>query len=158
MLLKYSVSSSAAGIINTTANFDISAYGEFASVAAMFDEFRVVGGRIKCFCAAPNSNVLTVGPVVAAFDNDDAAAVTSYSGAAEYKEKLEFASIWDNNKIPTLTFTRPSSGLDTSINWIDCGASASSLGSIKFYGDSLSLSTLYFTVIQEIWVQFRGER
>jgi hypothetical protein len=134
-------------------------YSDWTSLAGLYDEFRVVGGSIKFFCSQQNSITVSSANVVCVYDNDDATtALTSYNGALDYSNKIQFASVWDNNRFPTLTATCYSlASPGTGVGWSTTGSPGAYPRSFKLYSSGLSASTQYFDVTILLCLQFRGQ-
>ena len=72
------------GVVNTPAPIDVSAFSEWASLAALFDEYRVRRGRYEFYCVHPTQAVaLTASSLTGdslltvAYDPSDATAAAS---------------------------------------------------------------------------------
>jgi hypothetical protein len=151
------VSSGIGGIINVIQTFEPNGFSDWSSLASLYDEFRVIGGEAKFFCLQQNSVLAQSGLVVAVYDNDDATStLSSYNQALDYTNQIQFASVWDNDKFPTLRFTRPVNTPATSSPWASTGAPASYPCSIKILATGLSNSTNYFNVSFRMVLQLRS--
>lgn len=153
------VTSNGAGVINSIFTLDpnTGGYSDWAAVGGIYDEYRVLGVEAKFFCAQQNSLTVLSVPVVVVYDNDDAStALTSYGSALDYSVKQQFASVWDNQRFPTLRAIAYSrADASAGVGWI---TTASTTGtSLKLYAYACSLSTLYLQVDIQLVVQFRGQ-
>jgi len=151
-------SANGAGIMAPIVSFNPSGFSDWSSLAALYDEFRVLGAKIKFFCQQQNSITVQSQPVTVVYDNDDATtAITSASGALDYRLKRQFASIWDNSTFPTLQATCYSLADQASgIGWSTTGSPAAYPHSFKVYSSGLTASTTYISFSTELVVQFRG--
>jgi hypothetical protein len=91
LLENWSIPVSALGVMNTGTLVDPSGFAEFAASAALFDEYRVVGGELKfnlpCFSINNATNVETQAVLV--YDPDGTgAALTSAGVAASYQQHV----------------------------------------------------------------------
>jgi len=131
---------------------------DWASVSALYDEFRVVGCRLQLVSRTQNTVTLASNAVFIVFDNDDSAVLTSYAEASEYQTAHMIPALFNNAHTYNFKFARPSTGLETSLPWVDIAVPAGSTGAVKLYGDTLTSSTNYFTYLIEWAVEFRGVR
>jgi len=159
------VTSNAGSIINAVINMNPSGSSEWTSLSTLWDEFRVLGVRVRLvprqqFSVTAINTLMTV-----VFDNDDSVALTSGNAAAEY-DTAHFTgtvftqTIVGENKDNTQTFSwaRPNSGKNTAILWIDVANPTASNGSVKFFSTGASVSTSYFDYVFEWFTEFRGRR
>jgi hypothetical protein len=148
------LSTTGAGSIAGTLNVgDISTFSDFAGeFAALYDEYRVIGGRLKLYSTLGPGHTLGCSLMALAFDNDNAT-----GSPASTDELIQYAS----SKVMNAgrdskyfyTFERPAS-----MNlWRDVASPSSDCG-IKYYATTLTVSTLYFKYELEILVDFRGRR
>lgn len=85
----YSISSSGAGVLNTVVNVDPSGEPEFASLATLFDEYRVVGGVVDFNSASfITAAVGQVSYTVMGFDPVTAAATGSALAIAQMEQHV----------------------------------------------------------------------
>lgn len=152
------VSSNALGIINNAYTMDPSTAADWASCSALYDEFRVLGIAVTLFPRQQFSVSALQNAIFTIYDNDSVGVLTSYNEAAEYQTLKLTTSVWTTNRPFRAAWSRPTSGLDTAIEWRDIGAPATSLGAAKLYGDALTASTQYFTAMIEWACEFRGVR
>jgi hypothetical protein len=153
------IASNGATVVNAVLTMDPSSTGDWASYASIYDEFRVIAVSYNFTPTQQGSVTSIVQPIVVCFDNDDSSALSSYNQATEYPTHHVISSVFQATaEKPSifLTWSRPTSGAP--IPWLDVGAPSTSLGSIKFYGDSLSAGTQYFSGIIYYYVEFRGRR
>jgi len=165
LVFNSTLSSTVGGFITTTLSLNPNAGSEWASYAALYDEFRVRGIRITLISTQQYSVTAKNGIVGVVYDNDDSVALTSLAAALEYDTAQIIPSVFQHtitkeNKTPALqlAWCRPNSGTSTNIPWYDVGTPSASPGSIKFYSDTLSVSTDYFHYVLEYFVEFRGRR
>jgi len=158
MTLAGTVSSAAVtGNINNVLNLRPDFMDGWA-LAPLYDEWRLIGARIRFFCAQQNSLTVLSVPVICVFDNDDGAtALTTVTGALDYRVKLQFASVWDNNRFPMLQATAysiadPSAGRA----WATTATPLANPCSFKLYANGGTPSTMYLQYTIEAVVQFRG--
>jgi hypothetical protein len=157
------IASSAGGLINTviTMNPNTLASSEFATdFASAYDQFRVLGCRLRLVSQQTNSTTVANNMLVVLFDNDDSTAITSYTNGLQFSTSIASACIFQHcdGDVFQRTWWRPTRGEDTPIDWVDCNTPANSLGSIKLYGDTLTATTNYFTYEVELFCEFRGRR
>jgi hypothetical protein len=152
------IGSDGIGRIQAIYGMSPSGASDWASVSALYDEFRVVGCRLTLVSRQQNSVTAGSNAVYVVYDNDDGAVLTSYGEASEYQNCHVIPAIWADAKVYQFNFARPGAGSQTSLPWIDIAAPASSIGAIKLYAESLSNSTQYFHALLEWAVEFRGVR
>ncbi len=138
--------------INYQLALDPSAFQDWTSLAALYDEFRVLGGKvtyspINIFI---NANL----PMYCIFDNDSTPAIASDNEATSYPNCRVHNSITPF----VYPFKRPET-ITSPVLWRDCATPNTSVGSITFF------QTTGFTgainvgqTMTEILVQFRGRR
>lgn len=132
---------------------------DWASVASLYDEFRVVGMAVTLVPQTQFSVTNGQGLITSHFDNDDSSIPTSYLQTLEFANVKCFPSVWTTEKALRFQYARPSSGTETSLPWIDIGAPGSSLGAVKIYSyGHLTAITTYFHAVVEWAVEFRGIR
>lgn len=130
---------------------------DWADFSSTYDEFRVLGVRMRFTCVAPNSTLANAFLAVA-FDNDNAANPGSFSAVRQYSTHRLMPLVWSTDKVITMTWWRPTRGEETTIPWCDIGNSASSLGSIKLFTTGVAASTTYLNYAIDLFVEFRGRR
>jgi hypothetical protein len=125
----------------------------------LYDEFRVMGAKIVLFCSQQNSLTVTSALTIVVYDNDDAGtALTGLNQALDYRVKTTFASVWDNDRRPSLTATSYNiADPGTGTPWFTTNTPNQYPKSFKFYGNGLAASTQYFDYYVELVVQFRGQ-
>jgi len=146
-----------AGQLVTVLSMDPSGSSDWASVSALYDEFRVLGIKIKIHGCLTNTITAGANAIAVVYDNDDSTALASYSAALEYITCKSFESLWGDNSTPQFLWARPQTG-QLSPLWCDIGAPATSVGAVKFYADGLTVSTKYYTIFVEWAIEFRGQR
>lgn len=154
----FGITSTVVGIINNTFNMDPSATTDWASCSALYDEFRVVGIKLTIVSRLQNTVTGASNAVLIAYDNDNTTSFGSYAQMSEYQTVRVIPSFWNDSKVFTFSFSRPSSGTETSLPWNDIGVPAASNGGIGMYADGLSSSVVYFFAMCEYAVEFRGMR
>lgn len=160
------ISSSVGGQITTAILMNPNGSSDWAALAGLYDEFRVLAVRIDLTSLQQFSVTSANGHGGFAYDNDDSTMLASLSALTAYNTvKLVpavFAHVQNqqSNKSPCLTleWARPNSGSNTAILWNDCGIPGNSLGSIKTYWTGLSVSTAYFGYTVTWFTEFRGRR
>jgi len=156
------VSSNALGTIAQVFTMDPSNSTEWASASALYDEFRVVGSRVKIISTQQYSVTKATDMVVICYDNDDVTALTSVAQGYEFSNSHVFNAVFthncpmkeDQDCALVYSFLRPTSG--HAIDWVDVSNPTNLLGSIKTYVTNLTVSTSYWVVAQEWFVEFRG--
>lgn len=155
------IASNAATIINTVISANPSSSSEWSSVTNLYDEFRVIGMRIKLVSLQQYSVTAANGYAVVAFDNSDSIAFSSLDFGHQLETSKIFSAIFqhaavsDKDSALCYSFVRPSSG-KSAIEWVDTGNPALSLGSIKFYASNLTASTNYWNYTVEWFIEVRG--
>jgi len=152
------ITSDSIGRIKDTISFDPSTCPDWSSCSGLYDEFRVVGARLRLVPRTQNTVTLASNPLFVCFDNDDSSVITSYAQAAEYQNTHFIPVLWNNYHTATFNFARPSSGGETTLLWQDVVTPSGSMGAIKLYADTLTASTNYFAYMIEYAVEFRGIR
>ncbi len=153
------------GVLNTTVAMDPSFSPEWATWSTLYDEFRVMGSRINLVSKQQGTVTNPTDLAVVAFDNDDIAPLGSVSDGMQHSTSHLFSAIWyhniiGENKSSVLSYSamRPTSGKNTSVDWIDVASPGNSLGGWKFYAQGLANSTQYLAIGVEWFVEFRGRR
>lgn len=152
------ITSDGVGRIKDTLAMNPSSAPDWASCSALYDEFRVVGCRLQLVSRTQNTVTLASNAVFVVFDNDDSAVLASYGEAAEYQNAHMIPALFNNAHTYSFKFARPNSGVETALEWRDIAVPNTSPGAIKLYGDTLALSTNYYTYMIEWAVEFRGIR
>jgi hypothetical protein len=152
------VTTNVAGQITTFFAMDPSAAGDWASLAILYDEFRVVGCRLRMVSRTQNTVTLNSNMVMIVFDNYNTTALASYTDASEFQNVHVIPALFNNAWTYDFRFSRPSAGKETSLPWNDISVSSASPGAVKMYADGLSISTNYFSYVFEWAVEFRGVR
>jgi len=156
--LPYQVTISSDGVnrINTVYNnTSVSSYGDWSSLAAIYDEYRILAIDLSVACTAPNTSNLS-NWIAVCYDNDDATALTTVAQVMEYDNHIIFPAIWSSGEKRSKFFYIPNSP-SSPISWYDIAA-VSQVGSVKFYGDSLTASVPYLNITLNYYVEFRGRR
>jgi len=158
LIRKFQFSTSVGGVLNSTIGLDPSGCSEWGSYSGLYDEFRVVAIRVSLLPVQQGSVTAINNLIGMVFDNDNSSALTSTNQALEYDTAVKLSSVWYANKpsLPEYSWARPNAGRNTAITWCDVAVPAGSVGSVKFYGDSLTASLAYIDAIAEYFVEFRG--
>jgi len=153
------LSSSAGGVINNIVSLNPSSSSDWSTLAVLYDEWRLIGAEIKLFCNVCNSVTSQAQPAVMVYDNDDAStALTSVGNGLDYLYKIQFSTIWDNNRYPTLRVVTYSSADSSSGRaWTTTGSPALLPCSFKMYSSGNSASTNYLTYTLQLVLEFRGQ-
>jgi hypothetical protein len=139
------------GVVATSLGLNPSTYSEWTSVAALFDEFRVLHGTFHFTPTNRYNRASTdvVRAVDVVFDNDNAPTLASYNDAAEYANvKQEGQS--DPYKYH---FVRPD--ITASAYWVDVSSPASSAGAVALYSAGNTNSIALGIYMMEIFVEMR---
>lgn len=142
------------GTLNFPVSLDASSYDDWSSISSMFDEFRVLGGKLHFVPDNRYSkSVSLTTPAVMFFDNDNStSSVTAYNQAFQYRSSIVGAV----DDPMTLSWRRP--GVTASAYWTDVASPASSVGSATIFSAGLSASTTYGLLFAEIMVEARSRR
>lgn len=130
---------------------------KWSQYASIYDQFRVVGGRLSLASIAPNSSTVLNSIAIFAFDNDSTGTPTAYSDVTAYSEMRRMPVCWTSGSIKQVNFARPRvNGEMQQVNtmWLDEQTPSGSLGALKFYADGLTASTNYWHYILEYLVEF----
>jgi len=160
LALHGTISSNVVGVITQTLNFRPDSAADWASFAALYDEFRVVAVRLSLIPYQQGTVTAINGLVAVTFDDNENGALTSVNEALDSETCRIVPSIWYGNSLRTeqISYARPSAGKNTDIPWQQTAAPATCLGSVKMYSTALSTSVVYFTYAMEYFVQFRLRR
>jgi hypothetical protein len=148
------LTSSAGGTLTGTLDIgDLSLYSDFSGeFAALYDEYRIIGGRLKLYSTLGPGHTLGCSLMAIAFDNDSATgSPASTDELIEYSTSKVLNAGRDSKYF--YTFSRPKSML----LWRDVASPTSDCG-LKYYATTLTISTLYFKYELEVLVDFRGRR
>jgi hypothetical protein len=144
------IASDGGGAIATVFGDSPAAYIDWASAAALWDEYRVLCTTIHWMPLnkynTPTSTI--VGVLYHAIDRDDATALTSESTALEYESAR--ANLLSDKFERTVKMA----GIEDS-TWITTASPTSRMW-IKFYSSGLTASTNYGKVWVDAIIQFRG--
>jgi hypothetical protein len=152
------LTTSAGGVYAGAFGMDPSGSAEWSSFAALYDQFRVIGGNMKIVSALANGNSTALNGIVAfAFDNDSSAAPANYGQIMQFAEITDVPACWTSGVIKQIPFRRPmKNGTPQSqFLWYDEASPSASPGGLKFYGSGLSNSTTYWSYIIEYVVEFQ---
>jgi len=152
------VSASITGILAQTA-LSIGSFTE-NQWAALYDEYRILGGKIH-WVGVPNASNSAFQPVYVTFDNDNVPAYISNAAASEVNNVKLLPSTSARSERWTYEFQRPTGGGNTAIQWCDTsGAAPVSLGALTIF-TATSFGGTFNPVAQyyvELLVQFRGRK
>ena len=159
-----SVSNAVTGNINTVISMNPSGSAEWATLAALYDEFRVMGIRIRLISKQQFSVTAINDGAVICYDNNDSTVLTGTDQGLQYNTSHLFPAVWahapngTDNKAGILEFLsmRPTAAANTPIDWIATSTPAGSLGSVKTFAPSLTAATAYWVVFIDYFVEFRG--
>jgi hypothetical protein len=152
---KSTATTTAGGVLQGSIALNPSGYDDWSTFASIYDQFRVVGGQVKISCAVANSVVIG-GLVRWAFDNDSAGTPSSYTDVTGYAEITDIPAVFTGT-VKSFNFRRPTiRGMPQSQNvWYDEGTPSASPGAVKYYGDGLTGSTLYYVLITDFLVEWQ---
>jgi hypothetical protein len=148
--------SSGAGTLADGFSLDPSTFDEWSSFNTLFDEFRVMGGKVHYVPRDRYSKTTTsCFPIIAAYDNDSTSnPVTTLATAWQYPQAkphtLEDPFVFE--------WRRPN--ITSSAYWDDVATPSSSLGIVFVISDvgTLTPSTIYGNYFVEFEVEFRSRR
>lgn len=150
------LSTNGSGVIAPIFKFDPSGFSAWSTIAVEYDEYRVIGCRIKFYSVNPTG--LDGGPFAVVYDDDDdTTGITAFVDALDYRVKKMFPIVWNNSSVPTLTancwdLADPATG----VPWLTTANASATRHSFKGYGANLSYSAAYLCATLELVVQFRG--
>jgi hypothetical protein len=152
------IGSSAGGFITSIVDLNPTGYAGWAGFAALFDEWRLIGGEIVLTpinVGVGNANSL----LVTVFDNDDAStALTSQAQAMTYATKMMTPAFWTNGAVRRMRFHKynpTSTGVGQNV-WATTAAPTANPCAIKMYAGGLTATQNYVAIIVRSVVEFRG--
>jgi len=149
------MNSSAGGVINNLASLAPNTYTDWSALSSLYDEFRVIGAKIRLFPMFPNSTTLLNNVLVICYDNDDASNVLGgFTDGTDYSIS-KVAPVINSTGAP-ITLTAQVSFTANNGNWFTTGTANAYPHSFKTYADALTVSTAYFHVFIELIIQLRG--
>jgi hypothetical protein len=156
-----SLSSTVGGNIASVIPLRPDQFSDWSNISPLYDEFRFVGAKIQFFCQQQNSLTVQSQPIVCVYDNDDnttaLAAGVGLTAGLDYRKKVQFASVWDNQNFPSLTATAYSSADPVSGRIWSTVATPNALPcSFKMISTGLTVSTSYLTYTIQAVFQYRG--
>ncbi len=158
LILNGEVSTSGGGNLLTAISVAPSSAAEFSAYAALYDEFRVVGGMFHIHQQRPlvtSSSSPENGMLVIAYDFNDATAPTSLADVLSFGNRVT-QNILNTAALPVrYPFKYPISGNSTAILWSPT-TGTTAYGSIKLASTGLTASTSYIEYLLDIYVEFRG--
>jgi len=149
------LTSSAGGVMAQILDLNPSTSGDWNAVAALYDEWRLVGASIDFFCNQQNAVPSTASswPIVCVYDNDDKnTALSGLPNGLTYPQNIRFSTIWDNQRFPKLTIQRPR---QTALFTTTALPSAYPC-SFKLYAGNVTASTLYMSYTLRVVCEMRG--
>ncbi len=160
LTLTGTISSDGSGTISQALTMDPSGANDWGLISNYYDEFRVIGVRIKLVSLQQFSVTAKNALLCAVFDNDSSSLLT-FTTATQYANKVYIPAVFthNNGRVWTHTFQRPSS-LSSPIPWVDVGTSSGSAGSFQIVSAAaaLSVSTNYYNYAIEWMIEARGRR
>ncbi len=151
------ISSDGSGVIAGAISLNPSGSSEWSSWAALYDQFRVIGGvlNLVCWRALNDTGAPTI--VRFAFDNDSSATPTSYGDVMQFAEVHDVSTIWTSGAVRRIPFKRPmkKGTPQTGSIWYDEASPSSTPGSIKYYGSGANASTGFLKYILDFVVEFQ---
>lgn len=152
------VSSQGGGIINAIIGLAPNNFTNWTALAALYDEFRVVGAEIRISPVTNLNSTSANAMCVLAYDNDDSSNnIPSLVAGLDYTNKTLFNAVWTTQDVIKFSAVCYSLGdKSTGTEWFTSATPGSIVKSFKFYGTGLTASTSYFTVACSLAVQFRG--
>ncbi len=135
-----------------------SSFPEFSNYAALYDEFRMMGGTVTMFTVAEvvtSSSSPTNGVCAIAYDFNDSTVPTSVNDVLPLGNRRLFQCLSLDRNGFVYDFRVPTSGPNTSVLWYSTTATPN-LGSIKFAASTMTASRDYMEGILDIYVEFRG--
>jgi len=151
-------SSNGAGIMNFVVSLAPNNFTDWSNLSVLYDEWRCLGAEIKFFCQQQNSITVQSINLVCCYDNDDnSTTLTGVAQGLDYRNNIQFASVWDNQRFPTLRAQAYSTGNATSgTAFVTTATPAANPRSFKVYGSGLTASTTYLDYTIRMVLQFRG--
>lgn len=151
------LTSSAGGVIAGAFGMDPSGASTWASLALLYDQFRVIGGQCKLVPRTSNNSANISGLMRFAFDNDSSTAPASLNELSGYSELTEIPAVWTSGAIKCVNFKRPvvRGVVQGSALWYNETSPGSSPGSLKFYVDGLTASVAYLNYVIDYLVEFQ---
>lgn len=147
--------STAGGVMAGVLLMDPSGSAEWASLALIYDQFRVLGGQLKICSMIPNTAV-GGGLVRFAFDNDSTTVPASYADVMAFSEVTDVPALFTNG-VKTVNFRRPvlRGTPQTGSIWYNETSPASSPGALKYYSQGLTGTTTYWSYVLDYLVEFQ---
>ncbi len=158
------LASNGIGLLNGIITMNPSGSAEWTVNSNLYDDFRVMGIRVRLISLQQYSVTALCTPVVIAYDDNNATALASFDAGLQYNTHHLFPSVFQMSAFGAqnrdccleYVFMRPTAGKDTAVIWVDTANPGNTLGAVKFYGGSLTNSTNYITACVDYYVQFRG--
>lgn len=147
--------STAGGVMAGVLLMDPSGSAEWASLALIYDQFRVLGGQLKICSMIPNTAV-GGGLVRFAFDNDSTTTPASYADVMAFSEVTDVPALFTNG-VKTVNFRRPvlRGTPQTGSIWYNETSPSSSPGALKYYSQGLTGTTTYWSYVLDYLVEFQ---
>lgn len=151
------LSSTAGGVVNQVITFDISAYTDYSFLAGLWDEFRLIRGRVSYFSDQTATSTNANGVIIVCYDNDDSSNLTTLAQAMAYTKSKRFNTLQEGGTPVVFDFNRPRAGANTAVLWQDTTSTVYP-GGLKHYSTGLTGVSLYFTFIVDLIIELRGRR
>jgi hypothetical protein len=154
LTLSSDFASNVSGTVNTQVPLDPQTYQNFDACQLLFDEIRVISGKVHWMPDNRYTKSATSRPMVTAFDNDS----NSFGASVSYNAVWQYgtAELFNIDDPHTFSWKRPD--LTPAAYWRDIADTVQEPGSVPFYSTGLSLSTNYGRYFSEIEVECRSTR
>jgi len=151
------LTSDGAGAIAGTIVMDPSGTAKWSYFAAIFDQFRVVGGQVSFVSVLPVNSSANGSLMRCAFDNDSTTTPTAYNDLSDYSEVYDMPCVWTGGGVKKFHFLRPFVGKTPQEGniWYNETSPSSSPGGVKLYANGLSASVTYFKYFVDLLVEFQ---
>jgi len=132
---------------------NLTSYTDYSDFTGHYDEYRVIGGRLKLYSVLGPGHTNPCSLFAIAFDNDASSSTVPTSTNSVIRYATSRVSNIGRDAKFYFTFETPSNMR----LWFDC-ASPTDQGAILYYATSLSNTTTYVKYELETIVEFRGRR
>jgi len=151
------LTSDGSGVMAGTIVMDPSGCAEWSSFAAIFDQFRVLGGQVSFCSVLPVSSTANNSLMRLAFDNDSTTTPTSYADLSSYSEVADWPVIFTSGAMKRFSFRRPVTGgtPDQGNIWYNETSPSSSPGGVKLFANGCTATTTYFKYWVDLLVEFQ---
>jgi hypothetical protein len=156
------LTSTAGGTINNVFTSGSATWNNFASYAALYDEFRTLGMELEYFPSNRYTKVTTTCvPVLGVVDRADTTALTSFTNALTYAScrPLSLEDPWTSRReyrgssVPSLTIKMR--GVEEA-QWLPVASTFNAMA-IKLWSTGLTAATSYGLFLVRGMIQFRGQ-